>query len=174
MGNNLKYLFLASDPVSWKENWLCGWAFSISQLWTHTLQPQCQALSPDCHLPVVYPFFVSVSSLVKLGWMHTKSLQPYLTLCDLMDCSPPGSSVHGMSQARILEWAAIPFSRGSSLPRDWTPPGFCLLAWFLPLVSPSGFCRCQVGLYHWATRKSWASLVAQLVKNPPAVQKTWV
>ena len=33
------------------------------------------------------------------------------TLCDPMDCSPPGSSVHGISQARILEWAAIPFSR---------------------------------------------------------------
>ena len=37
-----------------------------------------------------------------------------------MDCSPPGSSVHGISQARILEWAAISFSRGSSQPRDRT------------------------------------------------------
>ena len=42
------------------------------------------------------------------------------TLCDPMDCSPPGSSVHGILQARILEWVAIPFSRGSSRPRDWT------------------------------------------------------
>ena len=38
----------------------------------------------------------------------------------LMDCSPPGSSVHGISQARILEWVAIPFSRGPSWPRDRT------------------------------------------------------
>ena len=37
-----------------------------------------------------------------------------------MDCSPPDSSVHGILQARILEWVAIPFSRGSSRPRDWT------------------------------------------------------
>ena len=37
-----------------------------------------------------------------------------LTLFDPMDCSPPGSSVHGILQARILEWVAIPFSRGSS------------------------------------------------------------
>ena len=37
-----------------------------------------------------------------------------------MGCSPPGSSVHGISQARILEWVAISFSRGSSWPRDWT------------------------------------------------------
>ena len=40
--------------------------------------------------------------------------QSCLTLCDPMDYSPPGSSVHGILQARILEWVAIPFSRGSS------------------------------------------------------------
>ena len=43
-----------------------------------------------------------------------------LALCDCMDCSPPGSSVHGILQARILEWVAISFSRGSSRSRDWT------------------------------------------------------
>jgi len=37
--------------------------------------------------------------------------QSYLTLCDPMDCSLPGFSVHGILQARILEWASIPFSR---------------------------------------------------------------
>ena len=42
------------------------------------------------------------------------------TLCDPTDCSPPDSSVHWISQARILEWVAIPFSRGSSQPRDRT------------------------------------------------------
>ena len=49
-----------------------------------------------------------------------KSLQSSETLCDPMDCSPPGSFVHGMFQARILEWAATPSSRGSSRPRDRT------------------------------------------------------
>ena len=43
--------------------------------------------------------------------------QSYLTVCDPMDCSPPGSSVHGVPQARILEWIAIVFSRGSSQPK---------------------------------------------------------
>ena len=43
-----------------------------------------------------------------------------LALCDPMDCSLPGSSVHGILQARILEWVAMPFSRGSSWPRNWT------------------------------------------------------
>ena len=48
------------------------------------------------------------------------SAQLCLTLSDLMDCSPPGSSIFGILQARILEWAAISFSRGSSPLRDWT------------------------------------------------------
>ena len=41
-----------------------------------------------------------------------------LTLCDPVDCSPPGSSVHGILQARVLEWVAIPSPRGSSQPRE--------------------------------------------------------
>ena len=44
--------------------------------------------------------------------------QSCTTLCDLMDCKLPDSSVHGISQARILEWVTISFSRGSSQPRD--------------------------------------------------------
>ena len=43
-----------------------------------------------------------------------KSLQPCLTLCNPMDCSPPGSSVHRILQTRILEYTAMPSSRGSS------------------------------------------------------------
>ena len=42
------------------------------------------------------------------------------TLCNPMDCIAPGSSVHGIFQARILEWIGTPFSRGSSQTRDWT------------------------------------------------------
>ena len=51
-----------------------------------------------------------------------KLLLPQLcpTLGDPMDCNPPGSSVHGILQARILEWLAIPFPGGFSWPRDWT------------------------------------------------------
>ena len=52
--------------------------------------------------------------------MRAQSLQLCLTLCDPMDCSPPGSSVHGILQAGILEWVATSFSRGSSRPRDRT------------------------------------------------------
>ena len=59
------------------------------------------------------------------------------TLWDPMDCSPPGSSVHGIFQARILEWVAFSFSRGSSRPRDQTQ------------VS----CISRQIPYHWTTPK---------------------
>ena len=52
--------------------------------------------------------------------IRAKSLQLCLTLCDPMDCSQPGSSVHGIFHARILEWVAISYSRGFSPPRDRT------------------------------------------------------
>ena len=52
--------------------------------------------------------------------MKSEVVQSYLTLCDPMDCSLPGSSVHGIFQAIVLEWIAISLSRGSSRPRDWT------------------------------------------------------
>ena len=47
------------------------------------------------------------------------------TLCDPVDCNPPGSSIHGILQARILEWVAISFSRGSSQPRDQSGVPHC-------------------------------------------------
>ena len=57
-----------------------------------------------------------LSSLLKVS----EVAQSCPTLCDPMDCNLPGSSVHGIFQARVLEWVAISFSRGSSRPRDWT------------------------------------------------------
>ena len=68
-----------------------------------------QMFSPLAVFPSALLLFICYYCLV------TKSC---LTLCDPMDCSPPGSSVHEISQARMLEWVAIPSSRGSSQPRD--------------------------------------------------------
>ena len=56
------------------------------------------------------------------------------TLCNPMDCSPPSSSVHGILQARILEWVAISSSRGYSQPRDRTRS--CLAGGFFTTESP--------------------------------------
>ena len=76
--------------------------------------------------------------------MHScKPLQSCPTLCDLMEYSPSGSSIHGNLQARILEWVAMPSSRGSSWSRCWTSRFLCLLYWqvgslpLVPSVKPS-------------------------------------
>ena len=59
-----------------------------------------------------------ITNLLKELLMLVTQLCP--ALCHPMDCSPPGSCVHGILQARMLEWVAISFSRGSSWPRGWT------------------------------------------------------
>ena len=59
-------------------------------------------------------------SLSEVKEVNTLVAQFCLTLCDPMDCSLPDPSVHGILQARILEWVAMPSSRGSSLPRSQT------------------------------------------------------
>ena len=65
--------------------------------------------------------------------------QLYPTLCDPIDCSLHGSFVHGILQARILEWVALPFSRGSSSPRDQTQIS-CIAGRLFTI---------------WATREAW-------------------
>ena len=75
------------------------------------------------------PKHPSTNERIKRMWyvcidiaIHTCMLVPQScpTLCGPMDYSPPGSSVHGILQARILGWAAVSFPRGSSWPRNWT------------------------------------------------------
>ena len=58
--------------------------------------------------------------------------QSCLNLCNPIGCRPPGSSVHGILQARILEWVAIPFFKGPSRPRDQTWV-FCIASIFLTI-----------------------------------------
>ena len=92
--------------------------------------PHLTLLRVDCRVlyylfPCVWSevkhfFSLSISSLFQINTvLKVKVLvtQLYLALCDHMDCSPPDSFVHGILQARILEWITIPFSRGSSRPR---------------------------------------------------------
>ena len=67
---------------------------------------------------IFFPWFIWDGPVFGLRWSEVAQSCP--SLCDPMDCSLPGSSVHGIFQARVLEWVAISFSRGSSQPRDWT------------------------------------------------------
>ena len=76
---------------------------SASKLWHH--------LAPSMSTLMATKFSHSLC-------MHAKPLQSHLTLWDPMDCSLQGSSVHGILQARILKWVAMPSSRGSSQPKD--------------------------------------------------------
>ena len=89
----------------WTEGGLCGRDPHTSLL----LLPPCprdgnRELLPEPHFPSAHSWSAQTGKVKVVQWCPT--------LCDPMDCSPPGSSVHGILQARILEWVAIPFSRG--------------------------------------------------------------
>ena len=91
----------------------------------------CCAFSQTLFLPSVFLLWWDVFAFIV--WCHFSRVW----LCHSMDCSLSGSSVHGVLQARTLEWVAMPSSRGSSWPRDQTP--ICLLCWqegSLPLKPP--------------------------------------
>ena len=74
----------------------------------------------NVHFPSCLSFFCHQVKMCLWVYTYVSTLvaQSCLTLCDPMNCGLPGSSVHGMLQARILGWVAISFSRGSSRPRD--------------------------------------------------------
>ena len=78
---------------------------------------QIYALTSNAEEAEVEQFFEDLQD--HLERKKVKSLS-CVQLCDSVDCRPPGFSVHGILQARILEWVAIFFSRGSSQPRDQT------------------------------------------------------
>ena len=97
--------------------------------------------------------------VVSLSWRKVKVLvtQSYPTLWDPMDCNPPGSSVHGILQARILEWVAFPFSRGSSQPRDQTWVS-CIAGRFFTI---------------WATREASLGSVKYYSQIVFTLQRVW-
>ena len=84
-----------------------GVAQSQTQLKQSSVHTHMASLPGLCLVYVVVVVVVQLLSLIQL-------------FCNPMDCSPPGSSIHGISQARILKWVTILFSRGSSQPRDQT------------------------------------------------------
>ena len=90
-------------PQQNRSQWL--WVWEV--IWALLHPPHPQWLAKGISWPLFLYYF-----------LHAESLQSYLTLCDPMDCSPPGSFVHGILQARTLEGVAMPSSRGSSQPRD--------------------------------------------------------
>ena len=85
----------------------------------------------------------SVQGWVQVLWdvkVNVKVARLCPTLCNPMDCSPPGSSISGILQARILEWVAFPFSSGSSQPGNWSRVS-CIAGGFFT---------------SWLTREAWS------------------
>ena len=91
------------------------WSTLCWRIWSK--KDQSSWRSPACSFCIFHRFSGRKNNLC---CMYAKLLQSCLTLCDPMECSPPGSSVYGILQARILEWVAMSSSRGSSQPRDQT------------------------------------------------------
>ena len=118
---------------------------SIHTLTTVSLHCQTSHLTiyPDASCPhnfIPNLIFLRKCYMSRLKWFAKEEMlviQSCLTLCDSLDYSLPGSSVHGILQARILEWVAIPFSRGSSRPRDRTRVS-CIACRFFTVCNHQG------------------------------------
>ena len=110
-------------------------------------------------VPLHYSFW-------NLGFMCLVSqLSP--NICDPMDCSPPGSHVHGILQARILEWVGMPSSRWSSQPRDQTQV-FCIASGFFTIWATRdalGFIVIAMKLWVSSVCRSGACHVGQMVAS---------
>ena len=101
--------------------WPKYWSFSISISPSNEYSGLISIRTEWFDLPALQGTLKSLlQHHISLSLYRKALLCSYPTLWDPMDCSLPGSSVHGIFQARILEWVAIPFSRGSSWPRDRT------------------------------------------------------
>ena len=101
--------------------------------WNHPLPPTLEKLSSMILIPG------ALKGTTALGYSHKNYYRETMwvaqlcpTLCDPIDYNPPGPSVHGILQARILEWVAILFSRGSSWPRDQTQVS-CITDWLFTI-----------------------------------------
>ena len=81
-------------------------------------------------------------------------------LCNSMDCSPPGFSIHGILQARILEWVAITFSRGSAWLNDWTQVS-CVADWFFTVWATR-----EAPILEWVAMSSLQGIFPTQGSNP--------
>ena len=78
----------------------------------------CHYVISSTRNTATYCSIVALQCCVSIRAVLCLVVQSCLTLCNPMDCSPPDLPVHGVSQARVLVWVSISFSRGSSQPRD--------------------------------------------------------
>ena len=135
-----------SRGYSWPRNWT--WVSCIAgRFFTDWAMRKAHLLSPphSCWQPCFWLH----------GGMRAHSLSCVWLFCDPKGCSPQGSSLHGVLQARKLEWVAVSSSRGSSWPRDWTQ---------VSCVS----CIGRRILYHWAT---WEASTSDFTEEMNTIRK---
>ena len=153
---------------------LCPWDFSRQEYWNGLPFPSPGDLLDPVMLsralwdswtwrPFCLPFHVGMTAASKTfskfqRVKKVKVTQSRPTLCDPMDCSLPGSCVHGIAQARILEWVAIRFCKESSRPRDQACV-FCIAGRFFTIC---------------ATREAWRAeqllIKGEAATEPPEVR----
>ena len=140
-----------TEELHHKDSWRClfGFLFShpVVSAGTAATRSPCPSPPPRvcpslcslhwwCHQAISSSddlFYFCPQSFPAWETKESEVTQSYPILCDPLECSPQGSSVHGSFQARVLEWVAISFSRGSSKPRDQTRvshiAGRCFTIW---------------------------------------------
>ena len=101
-----KHQFFGVQPSLWSSSHICTW-----------LLEKTKALTIQIFVSKVMSLLFNMLSRFVIACLRA---QLYQSLCGPMNCSQLGSSVHGIFQARLLEWVAVSFSRGSSQPRDRT------------------------------------------------------
>ena len=149
------------------EQRVCSYSssWSVSQtVLSHCRSPRSNHRTHDTYFRLIivntkYSYLHSTLSYIKKwwmdGWIDGCVCAPSCpSLCDPMDCSPPGSFVHGIYQQRILEWVAISFSKGVSWPGDCTNTS-CI------------FCIGGHIVYHWATWEAKRYDTSQLLADFP-------
>ena len=111
---------LLNDNLRFKKRprWFLG-TLRAKRCWTRACLGETDQVCRQPSLCKCCPPVEILSAFSLSSWVCVPA-QSCLILCDPVDCSPPGSSDHGIFQARILEWGATSYSRGSSWPRDWT------------------------------------------------------
>ena len=140
---------------------------------------------PPCPGTVLWALFAAM----KVKWNESVS-RSVLSDCDPMDWSSPGFSVHGNLQERILEWVAMPSSRGSSQPRDWTPIfwmqadslpsawltrwSLCLCVYFQDKNTKGRNYLSLYGMYTPQTQEGWGTSISRSFQHSSTTQWTFL
>ena len=174
----LDKLYICSNTVTASHPWLvrCGqstrrWRYRCRD--TYQILRWVKYLFNNFHHNHTLDILVEIIHSTKINFIFlfnmatAKSLQSCPTLCNPMDCSPPGFSVHGLLQARIVEWIAMPSSRGSSWPRDQAHVSYVSWAGSLLVPPALGHLKippetCYISLAHHCPGEWEACLVPLL------------